>query len=98
MRLYFYFFYLIFIVILACWHSNSHERPSFKDILILLDQIKHSAFTQTPHESFHTLQDVWKVEIEQVLDELKMKEKVKQIILRYWFLDDEFINVKFTKQ
>jgi len=44
-----------------------------------LDEIVHSAFTQTPHESFHTLQDVWKVEIEQVLDELKMKEKVKQI-------------------
>lgn len=54
-------------------------RPSFKDILMSLDEIVHSAFTQTPHESFHTLQDGWKVEIEQVLDELKMKEKVKNI-------------------
>lgn len=52
-------------------------RPSFEDILMSLDEIVHSAFTQTPHESFHTLQDVWKVEIEQVLDGLKMKEKVR---------------------
>ncbi|XP_025192427.1 mitogen-activated protein kinase kinase kinase 10 isoform X3 [Melanaphis sacchari] len=59
----------------ACWHSDSHMRPSFEDILASLDDIVHSAFTQTPHESFHTLQDVWKVEIEQVLDGLRMKEK-----------------------
>ncbi|XP_022172420.1 mitogen-activated protein kinase kinase kinase 10 isoform X2 [Myzus persicae] len=59
----------------ACWHSDSHMRPSFEDILTSLDDIVHSAFTQTPHESFHTLQDVWKVEIEQVLDGLRMKEK-----------------------
>jgi len=52
-------------------------RPSFEDILASLDAIVHSAFTQTPHESFHTLQDVWKVEIEHVLDGLKMKEKVR---------------------
>lgn len=65
---------------LACWHSDSHMRPSFEDILTSLDEIVHSAFTQTPHESFHTLQDVWKVEIEQVLDGLKMKEKVRSFL------------------
>ncbi|XP_050520331.1 mitogen-activated protein kinase kinase kinase 10-like isoform X2 [Daktulosphaira vitifoliae] len=59
----------------ACWHSDSHMRPSFEDILKSLDDIVHSAFTKTPHESFHTLQDVWKVEIEQVLNGLRMKEK-----------------------
>ncbi|XP_025420103.1 mitogen-activated protein kinase kinase kinase 9 isoform X3 [Sipha flava] len=59
----------------ACWYSDSHMRPSFDDILTSLDEIVHSAFTQTPHESFHTLQDVWKIEIEQVLEGLRLKEK-----------------------
>lgn len=63
---------------LACWHSDPHTRPSFDDILEALDNIMHSAFTQTPHESFHTLQAGWKVEIEQVLDGLKEKEKVRE--------------------
>ncbi|XP_050433965.1 mitogen-activated protein kinase kinase kinase 10 isoform X2 [Adelges cooleyi] len=59
----------------ACWDSDSHRRPCFEDILKSLDDIVHSAFTQAPHESFHTLQDVWKVEIEEVLNDLRMKEK-----------------------
>jgi mitogen-activated protein kinase kinase kinase 9 len=42
-----------------------------------LDEIVHSAFTQTPHESFHTMQDDWRVEIEEVLLGLRMKEKVR---------------------
>lgn len=66
-------------------------RPSFEDILMSLDEIVHSAFTQTPHESFHTLQDVWKIEIEQVLDGLKMKEKVRH------YKSDNKLYVKFTK-
>ncbi|KAK6621321.1 hypothetical protein RUM43_011627 [Polyplax serrata] len=59
----------------ACWESEPHNRPSFEDILQALDQIQRSEFTQTPHESFHTLQDNWKVEIEEVLHDLRMKEK-----------------------
>lgn len=51
-------------------------RPSFEDILQALDAIVHSAFTQTPHESFHTMQEDWKLEIEEVLHGLRMKEKV----------------------
>ncbi|PSN40611.1 Mitogen-activated protein kinase kinase kinase 21 [Blattella germanica] len=60
----------------ACWHSDPHFRPSFEDILQALDVIVHSAFTQTPHESFHTMQEDWKLEIEEVLLGLRMKEKV----------------------
>ncbi|XP_069687261.1 mitogen-activated protein kinase kinase kinase 10-like isoform X2 [Periplaneta americana] len=59
----------------ACWCSDPHLRPSFEDILIALDDIVHSAFTQTPHESFHTMQEDWKLEIEEVLHGLRMKEK-----------------------
>ncbi|XP_017782387.1 PREDICTED: mitogen-activated protein kinase kinase kinase 11-like isoform X2 [Nicrophorus vespilloides] len=59
----------------ACWESDPHRRPYFVDILGKLDSIVHSSFTQTPHESFHTMQDNWRQEIEEVLLELRRKEK-----------------------
>ncbi|XP_054260814.1 mitogen-activated protein kinase kinase kinase 11-like isoform X2 [Macrosteles quadrilineatus] len=58
-----------------CWESDPHLRPGFEEILLSLDAIVHSAFTQTPHESFHTMQDGWRIEIEEVLNGLRMKEK-----------------------
>lgn len=63
---------------IACWDPDPHKRPPFEDILRSLDSIVHSEFTRTPHESFHTLQDNWKVEIEQVLHGLRTKEKVNR--------------------
>lgn len=59
-----------------CWECNPHDRPTFKEILKVLDEISRSSFSQTPHESFHTLQDGWKKEIAEVLQELRKKEKV----------------------
>lgn len=64
------------LIVTACWYPDPHLRPSFEDILQALDAIVHSAFTQTPHESFHTMQEDWKLEIEEVLHGLRMKEKV----------------------
>ncbi|XP_043283925.1 mitogen-activated protein kinase kinase kinase 10-like isoform X3 [Venturia canescens] len=58
----------------ACWSSDSHGRPGFAEILVALDEVR-SAFAATPHESFHTMQDDWRLEIEQVLHGLRMKEK-----------------------
>ncbi|KAL0127024.1 hypothetical protein PUN28_005394 [Cardiocondyla obscurior] len=58
----------------ACWASDSHARPGFTEILIALDEVR-SAFAATPHESFHTMQEDWRQEIEQVLHGLRMKEK-----------------------
>ncbi|XP_043503567.1 mitogen-activated protein kinase kinase kinase 11-like isoform X2 [Polistes fuscatus] len=58
----------------ACWSSDSHCRPGFAEILLALDEVR-SAFAATPHESFHTMQDNWRLEIEQVLHGLRMKEK-----------------------
>lgn len=58
-----------------CWASDSHARPSFEMILDRFQKIiLHSSFTQTPYESFHTMQDDWKLEIEEVLDKLRIKE------------------------
>lgn len=59
----------------ACWESDPHKRPTFDTILEDLDNILNSSFTQTPHESFHTMQDKWKQEIEEVLLDLRRKEK-----------------------
>ncbi|XP_060532516.1 mitogen-activated protein kinase kinase kinase 11 isoform X2 [Cylas formicarius] len=58
-----------------CWASDPHRRPSFEHILEDLDEIVHSSFCQTPHESFHVMQDDWRLEIEEVLLELRRKEK-----------------------
>ncbi|XP_015587931.1 mitogen-activated protein kinase kinase kinase 11 isoform X2 [Cephus cinctus] len=58
----------------ACWSSDSHCRPGFVGILVALDEVR-SAFAATPHESFHTMQEDWRLEIEQVLYGLRMKEK-----------------------
>ncbi|XP_055909295.1 mitogen-activated protein kinase kinase kinase-like isoform X3 [Eupeodes corollae] len=59
----------------SCWENDPHKRPGFKDILMKLEDIARSGFTQTPQESFHTMQDGWKKEIAEVLYELRMKEK-----------------------
>ncbi|CAG4961399.1 unnamed protein product [Colias eurytheme] len=59
----------------ACWHSNPRERPLFPEILDQLERIRQSEFTRAPHESFHTMQDGWRIEIEEVLRDLRRKEK-----------------------
>ncbi|XP_014474376.1 PREDICTED: mitogen-activated protein kinase kinase kinase MLK4-like isoform X1 [Dinoponera quadriceps] len=57
-----------------CWASDSHARPGFAEILLALEEVR-DAFAATPHESFHTMQEDWRLEIEQVLHGLRMKEK-----------------------
>ncbi|XP_072762659.1 uncharacterized protein [Anoplolepis gracilipes] len=57
-----------------CWASDSHARPGFVNILTALDEVCN-AFAATPHESFHTMQEDWRLEIEEVLHGLRMKEK-----------------------
>ncbi|GAB6024882.1 hypothetical protein CHUAL_009994 [Chamberlinius hualienensis] len=59
----------------ACWNSEPHSRPSFTDILQQLEEIAHSSFMNTPQESFRTLQEDWKIEIEAMFHELRCREK-----------------------
>jgi mitogen-activated protein kinase kinase kinase 9 len=66
------------LLLLACWEIDSHKRPQFKSILKDLQEIAASGFMQTPHESFHNMQDCWKKEIAEVLHELRLKEKVRE--------------------
>ena len=60
----------------ACWSPDTHERPSFKHILKTLDDIARSKFQEMPGDNFYSLQDDWKVEIEQMLEEIRFREQV----------------------
>uniref|UniRef100_A0A6A7FUF5 mitogen-activated protein kinase kinase kinase n=3 Tax=Hirondellea gigas TaxID=1518452 RepID=A0A6A7FUF5_9CRUS len=58
----------------SCWAEDPHDRPSFPNILALLDEISKSNFTQTPQDSFRTLQGRWQAEIEEKVTEIRTKE------------------------
>ncbi|XP_044943194.1 mitogen-activated protein kinase kinase kinase 21 isoform X1 [Mustela putorius furo] len=58
-----------------CWQQDPHIRPSFALILEQLTAIEGTVMTEMPQESFHSMQDDWKLEIQQMFDELRTKEK-----------------------
>ncbi|XP_042356028.1 mitogen-activated protein kinase kinase kinase 9 [Plectropomus leopardus] len=63
-----------------CWSPDPHSRPQFSTILDQLTAIEESGFFEMPAESFHSLQDDWKLEIQEMFDQLRTKEKE----LRSW--------------
>nr|XP_060617679.1 mitogen-activated protein kinase kinase kinase 9 isoform X2 [Anolis sagrei ordinatus] len=63
-----------------CWNADPHSRPSFANILSHLTNIEESGFFEMPKDSFHSLQEDWKIEIQEMFDHLKAKEKE----LRTW--------------
>ncbi|XP_072405595.1 mitogen-activated protein kinase kinase kinase 10 [Chiloscyllium punctatum] len=63
-----------------CWNADAHSRPSFTSILAQLVEIEQSSLFEMPLESFHSLQEDWKLEIQQMFNELRTKEKE----LRSW--------------
>ncbi|XP_077202278.1 mitogen-activated protein kinase kinase kinase 21 isoform X3 [Paroedura picta] len=58
-----------------CWAQDPHIRPSFALILEQLTVVEGAVTTEMPQESFHSMQDDWKLEIQQIFDELRTKEK-----------------------
>ncbi|XP_033896944.3 mitogen-activated protein kinase kinase kinase 9-like [Acipenser ruthenus] len=58
-----------------CWNADPHTRPSFTSILDQLTAIEESGFFEMPSESFHSLQDDWKLEVEEMFEQLRAKEK-----------------------
>ncbi|XP_078261556.1 mitogen-activated protein kinase kinase kinase 21-like [Rhinoraja longicauda] len=58
-----------------CWDQDPHIRPSFATILEQLTAIESTVITDMPQESFHSMQDDWKMEIQQMFNELRTKEK-----------------------
>ena len=63
----------------SCWNYESRERPSFPHILNTLDDITKSNFHEMPDSSFYTLQEDWKLEIDEMLLEIREREKVWRI-------------------
>lgn len=62
-----------------CWSADPHSRPQFRTILDQLTAIEESGFFEMPVESFHSLQDDWKLEIQEMFDQLRTKEKVTTV-------------------
>ncbi|KAJ6667248.1 hypothetical protein lerEdw1_017226 [Lerista edwardsae] len=58
-----------------CWNTDPHLRPSFAKILNQLTNIEESGFFEMPKDSFHSLQEDWKLEIQEMFDQLRAKEK-----------------------
>ena len=58
-----------------CWEQDPHIRPSFALILQQLTAIEEAVLTNMPQESFHSMQEDWKLEIQQMFSELRTKEK-----------------------
>ncbi|KAK2158893.1 hypothetical protein LSH36_162g07003 [Paralvinella palmiformis] len=58
-----------------CWNPEPHQRPTFKDIIHHLEEIACSSFVTTPQDSFHTMQEDWKLEIDDMFEQLRCKEK-----------------------
>lgn len=74
-----------------CWDQDPHRRPNFGSILTQLTALEQQVKEEMPQESFHSLQDDWKVEIQDMFDVLRAKEKVK-----HWDLVKRVDSVLFS--
>lgn len=63
-------------VCVECWEQDPHIRPSFSAILEQLTAIEEAVMATMPQDSFHSMQEDWRVEIQEMFDELRTKEKV----------------------
>ena len=72
--------YIYLFWLSACWSHDTHERPSFKHILKTLDDIARSKFQEMPGDNFYSLQDDWKVEIDEMLEAIRFREQVNWTI------------------
>lgn len=57
-----------------CWHVDPEKRSTFAQIIECLTEISNSSFATTPTESFNTMQQDWKLEIQELFTEIKLKE------------------------
>ncbi|XP_067293395.1 LOW QUALITY PROTEIN: mitogen-activated protein kinase kinase kinase 11, partial [Pseudorasbora parva] len=58
-----------------CWDQDPHRRPNFPSILEQLTALEEQVMEEMPQDSFHSLQEDWKLEIQDMFDELRAKEK-----------------------
>ncbi|XP_043244111.1 mitogen-activated protein kinase kinase kinase 10-like [Amphibalanus amphitrite] len=62
-------------LMLSCWSLDQHLRPTFEQLLVKLQDISRSAFMSFPRESFYNMQENWKTEIDEVLRDIRHREK-----------------------
>lgn len=72
---------VIYLCSTDCWHQEPHFRPTFNDIIRSLEEVKASSFMTTPQDSFCSLQEDWRLEIEEMFDELRSREKVSSSLI-----------------
>ncbi|XP_012862927.3 mitogen-activated protein kinase kinase kinase 11 [Echinops telfairi] len=58
-----------------CWAQDPHRRPDFASILQQLVALEAQVLREMPRDSFHSMQEGWKREIQGLFDELRAKEK-----------------------
>ncbi|KAG7484945.1 hypothetical protein MATL_G00055380 [Megalops atlanticus] len=63
------------LLMAECWDQDQHHRPSFASILAQLTALEQQVLEEMPQDSFHSLQEDWKLEIQDMFDELRAKEK-----------------------
>lgn len=62
-----------------CWKFDCHNRPSFQSIINRLDEVANSNLANIPDESFHNMQDDWRQEISNRMQEIRVKEYVSLV-------------------
>ena len=70
----------------SCWSYQSDTRPSFRDILKTLDDIARTDFHQMPNDNFYSLQEDWKAEIDDRLQDIRLKEDVRNCYIEVYLL------------
>ena len=68
------------LALIDCWRFDSHERPNFQTIIDRLDEIAHSNLPNIPDE-FHEMQNHWRLEIGDRMEEIRVKEYVSLTFL-----------------
>uniref|UniRef100_A0A2K5CDL0 mitogen-activated protein kinase kinase kinase n=1 Tax=Aotus nancymaae TaxID=37293 RepID=A0A2K5CDL0_AOTNA len=58
-----------------CWAQDPHRRPDFASILQQLEALEAQVLREMPRDSFHSMQEGWKREIQGLFEELRAKEK-----------------------
>ncbi|CAF0737122.1 unnamed protein product [Adineta ricciae] len=59
----------------SCWKALPDERPKFCDLLEQINQIIERSYMQSNEDSYQSLQNDWRLEIQDMFNELKEKEQ-----------------------
>lgn len=63
-----------------CWKISVDERPNFSELIVQIENINLQDVNSVEFhdESYQSLQEDWKQEIQSIFDELKEKEQVNE--------------------